>query len=253
MRIICFANNKGGVAKTTSTVQFGFGLARKGFKVLTIDADPQGNTTFSVLGKQEKDRTMLDVMLGERTIIECMRSTLQTGLFIIPAHIDLSASDIMLATVPGRERLLVKALKPMNQQFDFVLIDTPPTLGMMTVNALVSSTDIIIPVSPTTYGLNGIDIFESTLQQLRQNLDIELPVIGVIVTQDSNTRIYNEMKAAIKEHFGNLLFETVVPRNIKIEEAQNKSKSIWEYDPKSSGAIAYESLLKEFLERVNIK
>lgn len=250
MKIICFANNKGGVTKTTTTIQVGYGLAREGYKVLIVDADAQGNTTFGVLGKLETDRTLFDVLTNGMTMHECFRSTLQKGLFIVPSSINLSAADFLLASVTGRERLLTKALKPIAPQFDFVLIDTPPTLGVMTVNALVACTDVIIPIALTTYALLGITILENTMHELRENLDIQLPILGIVANLDDHTRISKDVLQAVRQHFGNLVFETVIPRNIKVEEAQNQSKSIFDYDPKSTGAKAYASLLHEIMSRV---
>lgn len=251
MRIIALANNKGGVTKTTTAVQLSFGLAQRGYHVLLVDADAQGNATFSVLGRQETERTLFDVLTGSISVLESMRATSQHGLMMIPSSINLSAADLILAQVAGRERLLIKALKPALPQFDFILIDTPPTLGVMTVNALVASTDVIIPVALTTYALLGIAILEDTMRQLRENLDIALPILGVVCNLDDHTRISTKIHEAVKEHFGALVFDTVIPRNIRVEEAQNQSKSIMEFDPKSTGAKAYTTLLHEVLSRVN--
>lgn len=250
MRILCLANNKGGVTKTTTTIQLGYGLARAGYRVLIIDADAQGNSTYSVLGRQETERTLFDVLMGQATLLEVMRSTEQAGLYIVPSSIALSAADLLLAAATGRELRIARALSAITTQFDFILIDTPPTLGVMTVNALVACTDVIIPVALTTYALLGIQILEETMQELRENMNIALPVLGVVANLDDHTRMSQEILAAVREHFGDLVFDSVIPRNIKVEEAQNQAQSIYAYDPKSTGAKAYEGLLAELLTRL---
>jgi chromosome partitioning protein len=175
--------------------------------------------------------------------------TKQERLYLAPSSIDLSAADLLMASAPGRERKLKRALAPVAGEFDYVLIDTPPNLGVLTVNAFIACTDVIIPIALTTYALIGISILESTMQELRDNLDVQLPIFGVVANLDDHTRISADVLTAIREHFGKLVFETIIPRNIKVEEAHNQIANIYDYAPTSTGAQAYTRLVSEVIQR----
>lgn len=250
MRVFTLANNKGGVTKTTTTVNLAYGLARAGRRVLVIDTDAQSNSTYSLLGKLSQENTLFDVLLNGARLADIITGTKQERLYLAPSSIDLSAADLLMASAPGRERKLKRALAQLApDSFDYVLVDTPPNLGVLTVNAFIACTDVIIPIALTTYALIGISILETTMQELRENLDVTLPVFGVVANLDDHTRMSADVLAAVKEHFGKLVFESVIPRNIKVEEAHNQIASLFDYAPNSTGAQAYAKLVQEVLYR----
>lgn len=248
-RIYCLANNKGGVTKTTTTVNLAYGLARVGRRVLVIDTDAQSNSTYSLLGSLVQENTLFDVLLNGARLADIIVGTKQERLYLAPSSIDLSAADLLMASAPGRELKLKRALGPVAHEFDYVLIDTPPNLGVLTVNAFIACTDVVIPIALTTYALIGISILEKTMQELRDNLDVTLPIFGVVANLDDHTRMSADVLAAVRDHFGKLLFQTVIPRNIKVEEAHNQVASIYDYAPTSTGARAYEALVQEVISR----
>src|SRR5581483_9202070 len=248
-RIWALCNNKGGVTKTTTTVNLGYGLARAGRRVLIVDTDAQSNSTYSLLGHLEQEPTLFDVLINGVKMADTIVPTRREGLFLAPSSINLSAADLLMASAPGRERKLARALAPVKDNYDYILIDTPPNLGVLTVNAFISCTDVIIPIALTTYALIGISILESTMQELRDNLDVSLPIFGVIANLDDHTRLSAEVLNAVREHFGSLVFDTVIPRNIKVEEAHNQIACLFDYAPNSTGAQAYTKLVREVLSR----
>lgn len=250
MRIFTLANNKGGVTKTTTTVNLAYGLAKAGRRVLVVDTDAQSNSTYSLLGNLDQDNTLADVLFNNARLADVVVSTKQERLYLVPSSIDLSAADLIMASAPGRERKLKRALAGLPADgFDYVLIDTPPNLGVLTVNAFIACTDVIIPIALTTYALIGINIMERTMQALRDNLDVALPIFGVLANLDDHTRISADVLAAVRQHFGPLVFETVIPRNIKVEEAHNQIASIYDYAPSSTGAQAYARFVSEVIHR----
>jgi chromosome partitioning protein len=247
-RIFALCNNKGGVTKTTTTVNVGYGLARAGRRVLVIDTDAQSNSTYSLLGTLDQEQTLFDVFINGAKLADVIMPTQQSGLYVAPSSINLSAADLLMASAPGREMKLAKALKQVND-FDYVLIDTPPNLGVLTVNAFIACTDVIIPIALTTYALIGISILETTMQELRENLDVSLPIFGVVANLDDHTRLSNDVLTAVRDHFGDRVFNTVIPRNIKVEEAHNQIACLYDYAPNSTGAQAYNKLVQEVIER----
>ena len=250
MRVFCFTNIKGGVTKSTSTVNIGYGLAQSGYKVLIIDADPQSNTTYTLTGRidENPEGTLYEALIKGRPLQEIVIPTSNPNLFLAPGSMWLSAAEIELVNRQGREWVLKKAMRGIDG-YDFVLIDTQPSLGLVTVNAWTASTDILIPVALTVYALVGIKILEYSLNQTRQNLEIPLPILGVIACLNDHTISSQKRLEAVQAYFGERVFQTVIPRNIKVEEANDKSISLYEYAPGSTGAIAYQQLVKEVLER----
>lgn len=248
-RVLTLGNNKGGVTKTTTTVNLAYGLARAGRRVLVIDTDAQSNSTYSLLGRLEQENTLFDVLFNNARLADIILGTKQERLYLAPSSIDLSAADLLMANATGREHKLRRALATVASEFDYVLIDTPPNLGIITVNAFIACTDVIIPIALTTYALIGISILEKTMQELRENLDVTLPIFGVVANLDDHTRMSADVLAAVRDHFGKLVFQTVIPRNIKVEEAHNQVTSIYEYAPTSTGAHAYEALVQEVINR----
>jgi chromosome partitioning protein len=235
--------------KTTTTVNVAYGLARAGKRVLIIDTDAQSNSTYSLLGSLDQEVTLFDVLINGAKMVDAIAPTAQENLFVAPSSIDLSAADLLMASAPGRERKLTRALNQVVNDYDYVLIDTPPNLGVLTVNAFMACTDVIIPIALTTYALIGISILESTMQELRENLDVSLPIFGVVANLDDHTRLSNDVLSAVREHFGPLVFDSVIPRNIKVEEAHNQIACLYDYAPTSTGAQAYNKLVKEVLHR----
>jgi chromosome partitioning protein len=249
MQVFALVNNKGGVTKTTTTINLAYGLARAGRRVLVIDTDAQSNATYTLLGKLPQEDTLFDVLFNNARLADIIVGTQQERLYVAPSSIDISAADLLMANATGRERKLKRAIAPLEGEFDYVLIDTPPNLGVITVNSMIACTSVIIPIALTTYALIGISILEQTMQELRENMEVQIPVFGVVANLDDHTRISAEMLAAVRAHFGKLVFETVIPRNIKVEEAHNQVAILFEYAPQSTGARAYEQLVREVLQR----
>jgi chromosome partitioning protein len=249
MRCFALCNNKGGVTKTTTTVNLAYGLAQAGRRVLVIDTDAQSNSTYSLLGQLTQENTLFDVLFNNARLADIIIGTKQERLYVAPSSIDLSAADLLMANATGRERKLKRALAPIAEEFDYVLIDTPPNLGIITINAFIACTDVIIPIALTTYALIGITILERTMAELRENLDVSLPVFGVVANLDDHTRMSADVLAAVREHFRGLVFQTVIPRNIKVEEAHNRMTNLFQYAPDSTGAKAYTQLISEVIHR----
>lgn len=249
MRVFCCANNKGGVTKTTTTVNLAYGLARAGRRVLVVDTDAQSNTTYTLLGQLPQENTLFDVLFNQARMADIITGTRQERLYLAPSSIDLSAADMLMASATGRERKLKRALAGVSGEFDYVLIDTPPNLGIITINAFVACTDVIIPIALTTYALIGINTLERTMQEIRDNLELPLSIFGVVANLDDHTRMSADVLAAVREHFGSLVFHTVIPRNIKVEEAHNQIAILYDYAPASTGAQAYAQLVSEVIHR----
>jgi chromosome partitioning protein len=252
MQVLCFTNIKGGVTKTTSTVNIGYGLAKSGYRVLVIDADPQSNTTYTLTGRldENEEGTLYEVLIKGRPIKDIVISTSEPNLFLVPGSMWLCAAEIELVNRQSREQVLKKALRGITD-YDYILIDTQPSLGLITVNAWVASNSLIVPVALTVYALVGIKILEWSLKYTRENMEIPLPIVGVIACLDDHTKNSQKYLASVQEYFGNLVFQTVIPRNIRVEEANDKSISLFDYASTSTGAIAYATLVKEVLARVH--
>lgn len=250
MKVFCITNNKGGVAKTTTTINIGYALSRKGHKVLIIDCDPQCNTTYALLGTLDSSESLFEVLQDGMPIAQTIKSTKNENLFLVPCSINLSAADVMMASTHGREQKLAKALQSVKDYYDFVIIDTPPSLGLLTINALVACTDVIIPFTLSTFALIGSKILEDTMQELRVNLDVKLPILGVLATMDEHTSISKDILESLKVKYKDKVFNTVIPRNVAIEYAHNQIDSIFDYEKGSKAAQAYEALADEILGRV---
>lgn len=256
MRIYTLTHIKGGVTKSTSVVNLAYAFAMLGYKVLVIDVDAQSNATFTLTGRmdEEKSGTLYEVFMGgdhSKTIQEIIKPTGQENLYICEGSMWLYDAELNLANRGGRENILKRALRGMKeaQNFDYVFIDTSPSLGLLTLNAWVASDALIVPITLTTYGMVGIRILEHSLERNRREIDLEVPIFGVIGALDDHTKQSEKMLARIREHFGKTVFNTVLPRNIKVEEANNQAISLFEYAPTSAGAKAYAALVKEIVDR----
>jgi chromosome partitioning protein len=246
-RVIAFANQKGGVAKTTSTLNLAVALAEQGLSVLAIDLDPQGNLTMSQgLNPDVIERSMYDVLV-HRLPLEQIVHKGEVDLAV--SSIDLAGAELALSSMIGRERALDKALLPMRGEYDFILIDTPPSLGLLTINALVASNGVIVPVQCEYLSLRGLVQLENTLSMIRENLNPHVAIGGILPTMyDTRTLHSREAIEILEENFGDLVFKTRIRKTVRYAEAPVKGSSIIKYDPTGPAAEAYRSLAKEVLD-----
>src|SRR6266581_5609882 len=245
-RVIAFANQKGGVAKTTTTLNLGVAFSEQGFKVLLVDLDPQGNLTMSQgLNPDSIERSMFDVLVHRVPITEVVH---HQEVDLAVSSIDLAGAQLALSSMIGRERALEKALQPVRANYDFVIIDTPPSLGLLTINALVASSGVIVPVQCEYLSLRGLVQLENTLSMIRENLNPIVEIQGILPTMyDSRTLHSREAVEILQENFGDLVFDTRIRKTVRYAEAPVKGTSVLKYDPSGSAAEAYRDLAKEVL------
>lgn len=248
--IISVLNQKGGVGKTTTAINVAAQLAKTGKSVLLVDLDPQGNATSGLgLDKHVIEAGTYEVLLGNQDFATCVKETDVDNLFLLPTNANLAAAEIELVSVLERERALQRALDA--AAYDFVFIDCPPSLSLLTVNALTASRHVLIPVQSEYYALEGLGQLLQVIQQVRQGLNQHLEIIGVVLTMfDSRTSLSDQVKDEVKKHFGDKVFKTVIPRNVRLAEAPSFGKTIYEHDKWSKGARAYKQLTKELTERI---
>jgi chromosome partitioning protein len=248
-RIIALVNQKGGVGKSTTAVNLGAGLAMQGRSVLVVDCDPQGNTTTGFgIEKSQLQHDIYDVLMQEASIDDVAVRTEIDALTLVPATINLAGAEIELVSALSRETRLRQALRPVAQRYDFTLIDCPPSLGLLTINALVAAEEIIIPVQAEYYALEGLSQLTAVVRRVREALNPPLHVSGVLVTMfDGRTRLAMEVLDELEKFFPHQMFKTQIPRNIRLSEAPSFGKSVIQFDLKSRGAQAYLSLARELL------
>ncbi|MDX6517983.1 MAG: chromosome partitioning protein [Gaiellaceae bacterium] len=245
-RVIAFANQKGGVAKTTTTLNLGVALAEKGHKVLLVDLDPQGNLTMSQgFNPDSIERSMFDVLVHKLPIKEIVETA---EVDIAVASIDLAGAELALSSMIGRERALEKALAPIREEYDYILIDTPPSLGLLTINAFVAADGVIVPVQCEYLSLRGLVQLQNTLTMIRENLNPDVDIVGILPTM-FDKRILHSREAVeiLRENFGDLVFKTRIRKTIRYAEAPVKGLSVLKYDPTGEAAEAYRDLAKEVL------
>ena len=245
-QVLAFANQKGGVAKTTSTVNLGAALVEMGKRVLAVDMDPQGNLTMSQgIDPESLEKSMYDVLVHRLPIGDVIVSN---EIDVAASTIDLAGAEMALSTQIGRERALERALKPVQDKYDYILIDTPPSLGLLTINALAASDGVIVPVQCEYLSLRGLLQLERTLEMIREDINPRVRIRGILPTLfDSRTLHGREAIEILKENFGPLVFKTVVRKTIKFAEAPVQGSSVLKYDPRGKGAEAYRSLAREVL------
>jgi chromosome partitioning protein len=245
-KVIAFANQKGGVAKTTTTLNLGVAFAEKGFRVLAIDLDPQGNLTMSQgWNPDEIERSMFDVLVHKLPITEIIR---EGEIAVAVASIDLAGAELALSSMIGRERALQKALVSVRDAYDFIMIDTPPSLGLLTINAFVAANGVIVPVQCEYLSLRGLVQLENTLTMIRENLNPEVSIEGILPTMyDARLLHSREAVEILQENFGELVLETKIRKTIRFAEAPVKGQSVLAYDPTGEAAAMYRDLAKEVL------
>jgi chromosome partitioning protein len=246
-RVIAFANQKGGVAKTTSTLNLGVAFMEQGMRVLLIDLDPQGNLTMSQgFNPDSIERSMYDVLVNRVPIEEVVQ---HAEVDIAVSSIDLAGAELALSSMIGRERALEKAIAPIRDNYNYILIDTPPSLGILTVNALVAANGVIVPVQCEYLSLRGLVQLENTLSMIRENLNPEVEIQGILPTMyDKRTLHSREAIDILEENFGDLVFDTKIRKTIRYAEAPVKGTSVLAYDPTGDAAQMYRRLAKEVLD-----
>lgn len=248
-KAIAIFNQKGGVGKTTTNINLATCLAMKGKRILLLDIDPQGNTTSGLgIAKKFLENTLYSVLIGEVDPESAVMSTGIPGLWIIPASVELAGAEIELVELEGRERRLKDALDKVKDDYDYIFIDCPPSLGLLTINSLTAVDSVLIPIQCEFYALEGVSQLMSTIELVRQNLNPELEVQGVILSMfDGRTNLSIQVVEEVKKYFKDKVYSTVIPRNIKLAEAPGFGLPITHYDPTSKGADAYREFADEFL------
>lgn len=251
-RVIAIANQKGGVGKTTTAVNLSACLADLGKRVLLIDIDPQGNATSGLgLDRRRLKASVYDVLLDEVPLLDAVVETKVKGVQVVPATIDLAGAEIELVPRIARESRLKQALDPVRDQFDFVLMDCPPSLGLLTINALTAADSILIPIQCEYYALEGLTQLMDTFRLVREALNPSLEVEGVALTMfDGRTNLSIQVVEEVKRYFPGQVYRSIIPRNVRLSEAPSHGLPITLYDPRSKGAEAYLELAREVIERV---
>ncbi|MBS1969068.1 MAG: ParA family protein [Bdellovibrionales bacterium] len=255
-KTICIANQKGGVGKTTTSVNLSSALASLGKKVLLIDMDPQGNASsgLGIKRYESQDSNVYHVLIGERDIQETIQKTKDENLQVITANPDLVGAEIELVDMPQREYRLKSAIASIGDLYDYVLIDCPPSLGLLTLNALTAADSFLVPLQCEYYALEGLSQLLNTAGLIKKNLNPQLHIEGIVLTMfDTRNNLSHQVVTEIKNHFGDKVFNAIIPRNVRLSEAPSHGQSIFEYDQKSIGATKYYDLAKEVEQRTAAK
>jgi chromosome partitioning protein len=248
--IYAIANQKGGVGKTTTAVNVAACIAEAGYETLLVDVDPQANATVGIGLPKDGEPSIYDVLLGDATVEEALKTTSIERLSVLPAHPDLAGASVELPRLPGSENRLRDALAPVRDRFAFTLLDCPPSLGPLTVNALVAADRVIVPVQTEYFALEGLAGLLDTLALVQRELNPRLTVAGMLLTMhDARTNLARDVEREVREHFPALVFDTVIPRNVRISEAPSFGVPVIHHDPHSTGADAYFELAKEVAAR----
>ena len=248
-KVISVANQKGGVGKTTTTVNLSTLLAKKGKKVLLIDTDPQGNATSGLGITKELEFSVYDILVGDTTFVETLQDTAIKNLKICPSNISLAGAEVELVSMMSREQRLKVKLDEVKDQYDYVLIDCPPSLGLVTLNAFTASDSVLIPVQCEYFALEGLGQLLNTVNLVKKHLNKSLEIEGALLTMyDARTNLSNQVVKEVKKYFEDKVYKTVIPRNVRLSEAPSYGMPISLYDARSKGAKAYDKLTKEFLK-----
>lgn len=251
-KVISIANQKGGVGKTTTTVNLGTILAKKGKKVLLIDTDPQGNATSGLGITKEIENSTYDILVGEVEISSVIQETAVKNLKVCPSNISLAGAEVELVSMMSREQRLKTKLDAIKDEFNYILIDCPPSLGLITLNAFTASDSVLIPVQCEYFALEGLGQLLNTVNLVKKHLNKNLEIEGALLTMyDARTNLSNQVVKEVKKYFENKVYKTVIPRNVRLSEAPSYGMPITIYDPRSKGAKAYEKFAKELLKNNN--
>jgi chromosome partitioning protein len=249
-RIIAIANQKGGVGKTTTAINVSAALGELGKKVLAVDMDPQGNLTSGVgLDKNEVDRSTYDVLCSNASIEDCIQKEVLNNLDVLPGNINLSAIELELIDEENREFIMKQEIEKVRDNYDYIIIDCPPALSMLTINALTTANSVLVPIQSEYYALEGLTQLIHTIELVKERLNSELEIDGIVFTMyDSRTKLSYQVVENVKENIGYKVYSTIIPRNIRLAEAPSHGLPISSYDPKSAGAKKYKKLAKEIIK-----
>lgn len=252
-RIIALANQKGGVGKTTTALNLASVLAARGKKVLLVDSDPQGNASSGVgVRATNGDQNIYNCYIGAKETADCILPTRQKNLSVLAASIDLVGVEVELVNQEGREKRLKTVLRPIKDRFHYILVDCPPSLGLLTINSLTAADSVLIPLQCEYFALEGLALLVQTIRKVKKNLNRELYIEGLLLTMyDRRNRLTHSVASEVQKHFGDQVYRTVIPRNVRLSESPSHGQTILEYDGASSGAKAYQQLGTEFLKRAN--
>jgi chromosome partitioning protein len=246
-RVIAVANQKGGVGKTTTTVNLGAALAENEQRVLIIDLDPQGNATTGLgINSRSLEHSIYDVLLNDVSLDDCIEPASVLNLFVAPASLDLAGAEIELVSVMSRETRLKRAIDEVRDEYDYILIDCPPSLGLLTVNALAAASEVLVPIQCEYYALEGLGQLLRNIELIQRNLNPQLELsLLVLVMYDGRTRLGEQVAIEVREHFGDRVCRNAIPRNVRLSEAPSYGQPITVYDSSSTGAVAYRELARE--------
>lgn len=250
-RAIAIANQKGGVGKTTTAINLSAALAESGKKVLTIDLDPQGNTSSGLgIDKGSLTSTVYELLIGQATLFECIQKNVFENLSVLPSNVDLAGAEIELIGIEEKEYILKKYVDIIRDDYDFIIIDCPPSLNTLTVNAMTTADTVLVPIQCEYYALEGLTQLIHTINLVKKRLNPYLEIEGVVFTMyDARTNLSLQVVENVKENLDQTIYKTIIPRNVRLAEAPSHGKPITIYDPKSSGAEGYRALAEEVIER----
>lgn len=253
-KIIAIANQKGGVGKTTTSVNLSALLAKRGKKVVLIDADPQGNATSGLGIDKDVEKSLYDVLINEEPVAGTLQDTVEKNLKICPSNMNLAGAEVELVSQMSREHRLKEQLEGIKDKFDYIFIDCPPSLGLITLNSFTAADSVLIPVQCEYYALEGLGQLLNTINLVKKHLNKSLEIEGALLTMyDIRTNLSNQVVKEVKKYFDDKVYKTVIPRNVRLSEAPSFGMPITMYDPKSKGARSYEKLAKEFLKMEEAK